>query len=110
MPDHLHLLWMGRSESSDQIRAASFLRRAVNRLLHPEVLQKQGYDHVLREKDRDRNAFQRAAYYILENPVRAGLVERAEQYGFSGCMAPGYPELDVHAAGHWDLFWRLMEQ
>ena len=109
MPDHAHLIWLGRSEASDQHKAMAFLRGELNRLLAPLELQKQVYDHVLRERDRERDAFQRSAHYVLENPVRKRLVERAEDYPYSGAMLVGYPRLNVHDRGYWDLFWRLME-
>lgn len=108
MPDHLHLLWVGRTEASDQRKAISFLREEVDRVVAPLELQKQPYDNVLREKDRERGAFQGVAHYVLENPVRGGLVERAEQWPFSGAVVVGYPRLDVHDEGYWELFWRLV--
>lgn len=39
------------------------------------------YDHVLRDDETDLFVIR----YILENPVRAGLVERCEDYPFVGC-------------------------
>ena len=109
MPDHLHLLWMGTSPASDQRQAAKFFRTQMDRLLAPRKLQRQAHDHVLREQDRQRGAFQKIAFYILENPVRAGLVAAASAYPFSGVLIPGYPDLDVFSAEHWDLFWRLYD-
>ena len=108
MPDHIHALLMGCDDTSDQHKALAFLRAELNHVLAPRELQKQAYDNVLREKDRERNAFQRAAFYVWENPVRKGLVERAEDYAFAGALVPGYPRLNVHAEGYWDLFWRLV--
>ena len=110
MPDHMHMVWMGLCSRSDQLLAARFFRRHLNRVLHPVNLQKQPYDHVLREEERKRDAFQSVVFYILNNPVRADIVSKTEEYPFAGCMVDGYPELDVHFAGFWDSFWRIYEK
>ncbi|OGV45537.1 MAG: hypothetical protein A2X46_09130 [Lentisphaerae bacterium GWF2_57_35] len=109
MPDHLHLLWLGVAPKSNQRLAAAFFRKQVNELLQPHKLQKQAYDHVLRESERERGAFQSTAFYILENPVRAGLVAHAQDYAYSGNVVPGYPSLDVWDNDYWDKFWKLYE-
>jgi REP element-mobilizing transposase RayT len=107
MPDHIHMLWMSLGPGSDQLLAVEFFRKHARPHLHPFEWQRQGYDHVLREKERKRKAFQKTAFYILENPVRAGLVETARDYPYSGTLVVGYPDLDPHAAGFWDRFWRV---
>ena len=109
MPDHLHVLWMGIATTSDQRKAVRFFRSQIDRLLAPRQLQREGYDHVLRQQDRHRGAFEKIVFYILENPVRAGLAPTASAYSFSGVLIPGYPDLDIAHAGYWDLFWRLYE-
>ena len=38
------------------------------------------YDHILRDKDAPADV----AWYIWLNPVRAGLVKKAEEYPYSG--------------------------
>lgn len=112
MPDHLHLLAMGYRESSDQRIAMRFFRRQLNRLLRADgfQLQKQGYDHVLREKSCKPCIFEKVAGYVFENPLRAGLVtdfEDLSKYPYAGCLVPGYPELDVWADDFWETFWKL---
>jgi REP element-mobilizing transposase RayT len=84
MPDHLHLLVEAGSEASDCLR---FIRRAkqfsgyVFSQTHGcRLWQRYGYEHVLRD---DEKTFV-VARYILENPVRAGLVTRVEDYPFVG--------------------------
>jgi putative transposase len=75
MPDHLHLVWMGMRRESDQLNAMKFLRTHLEPALGGgREWQHQPHDHVLREKERQRNAFARFCYYKLANPVRAGLV------------------------------------
>ena len=108
MPDHIHVLWLGLAPESDQTLAVRFLRAELNVMLDGRRLQKEAYDHVLREQERERNALRLTAHYILENPVRAGLVASASEYAFSGCQVQGYPRLCVHASAHWDLFWRIV--
>jgi len=110
MPDHIHLLLMGLRDTSDQMKAVSFLRREAGVLLGPCRFQKQAFDHVLREKDRQRNAFQHVAYYILENPVRSGAVASAEEYPFSGAAVAGYPRLDPRSREYWPVFWSIYEK
>jgi len=107
MPDHLHILWMGMSPKSDQTQAVPFFRRHVNRLLKPIRLQDELYDSVLRDSDRQGGAFQAVAHYIYENPVRSGLVERAEDYPYSECLIPNYPELTIRDSDFWERFWRI---
>lgn len=110
MPDHLHLLWMGLTGDADQLVAAACFRKHLNEILNPCRLQKQGYDHVLREQERARGALDAVAFYILENPVRAGLVPMASAYPYSGCMVPGYPALSVGAREYWTTFWKIYEK
>lgn len=83
MPDHLHILVRGE-EGSDlkrfgrhfkQTSGYDFKKRHGEPLWHLSY-----YDHILR-KDEDIMA---TARYILENPVRKGLVKEFRDYPFSG--------------------------
>jgi putative transposase len=107
MPDHLHLVWLGMHAKSDQKQATRFLRKHVAKLFSPAKLQRQPHDHVLQEEDRERNAFQSICHYIQENPVRKGLAEDWTDYPYTGCMIPGYPELDIRTPDYWERFWRV---
>ncbi|MCX7824844.1 MAG: hypothetical protein N2689_04740 [Verrucomicrobiae bacterium] len=117
MPDHLHLLWLGLARSSDQRLAARLFRQHFNRLLASGgtlagsatafKLQKQGYDHVLRDNERGRDALGQAGFYILENPARKGLVKHRGQWPFSGGMLAGYPDLDPRQDDYWERFWKI---
>ena len=86
-----------------------FFRRGVlaESKSEPGRFQKQPHDHVLREKERERDAFQRICYYIQENPVRKSLAEDWAEYSYTGCIVPGYPELDMRSEDYWDRFWRV---
>jgi putative transposase len=93
MPDHLHMLVEGQSDWAD-LRA--FINNAkqrsayVARLRISDRLWQAGYfDRVLRETD-DGHA---VARYIVQNPVRAGLVLSAGDYPFSGSSILSTEEL-----------------
>ncbi len=107
MPDHAHMMWLGTASESDQRQATKFLRQHLPRTLAPLKLQRQPHDHVLNEKERERNAFQSTCHYIQENPVRKGLVADWADYAYTDCIVPGYPELDVRSEDYWLRFWRV---
>ena len=84
MPDHVHLLIEARSEQADvvafvhqakQRTGYAFAQRYRMRLWQPSF-----HDHVLR----DDEASLSVARYIIENPVRAGLVGSPVDYPFLG--------------------------
>jgi len=108
MPDHLHLVWMGLRRESDQLNAMKFLRTHLEPALGgSRQWQHQPHDRVLREKQRQRNAFAKACFYVLANPVRANLVDREQEWPYIGSVVPGYPTLHPLHADFWELFWKL---
>jgi REP element-mobilizing transposase RayT len=109
MPDHLHLLWLGLRADSDQRNAMTFLRTQLKPLLHPHRLQPQAYDHVLRQEDRKRGAFSRLCFYILANPVRAGLIQESEVWPYGGAVIPGYPVFHPLDEDFWARFWKIFQ-
>lgn len=112
MPDHIHMVWMGLCEGSDQLNAMKHLRTRCNDSLRRIgfELQDQAYDHVFKEEERRDTEFRNACEYIARNPERAGLVETDEyaSYGFTGCLVPGYPELRPFDRGYWDQFDKIL--
>jgi putative transposase len=91
MPDHLHLVLEGSHETSDLRRFAKVAKQRVSyvfrRVLGVPTLWQEGYyERVLRSDE----ATDVVVRYVLDNPVRAGLVMRAEDYPFSG--AKYWPE------------------
>ena len=84
LPDHLHLILAGKSESAnltEVMRAFKGAAAAAARKLGiRNLLQKGFYDHVLR----NGKAMDEAAWYIFLNPVRAGFVSRPEDWPHSG--------------------------
>jgi putative transposase len=111
MPDHLHLLWIGISDGCDQRLAARYFRKHLNPILEKlgAAFQRQPYDHVLREEERERSAFETVVEYIARNPERAGLVRQDgfREYPYTDCLVPGYPELRIWQADYWERFWRI---
>ena len=84
MPDHCHLLVEGEADDSDCRR---FIARAkqysgfhYQAAFRQRLWQRYGYERVLRSNEAAVNV----ARYILENPIRARMVERIEDYPFSG--------------------------
>jgi putative transposase len=108
MPDHIRLIWMGSSPSSDQITAMVFLRTHLEKRLLPARFQPQAYDHVLRENERERGAFASIVHYIAENPVRARLTADAKAWPYTGCAVPGYPALDPREEKFWNVYWKIL--
>jgi putative transposase len=113
MPDHLHLLWLGLLPSTDQLNAIKFFRKHTNRILqrHQTSWQKQPHDHVLKEAEQEHNAVERVIDYICRNPERAGLVELGQlsAYPFSGCIFPGYPDVNLWNENYNERLWRSHE-
>jgi putative transposase len=110
MPDHLHLVWIGLHLDSDQRNGMAFLRTYLEPALAPYQFQHQAHDHVLRNSERERDAFARVSQYILENPRRAGLVNDPHEWRFLGAVIPGYPTLHPLQEGYWRKFWKVYAQ
>ncbi|MEO2035936.1 MAG: hypothetical protein ABGZ35_28005 [Planctomycetaceae bacterium] len=93
MPDHVHLLWVGILDDADQRLAMKYFRKHVNEALQVigVRLQRQPYDHVLRDEERRDSAFESLAEYMARNPERSGLVKPDEYatYEYTGCLIPG---------------------
>ena len=75
MPDHVHLIAEGEEEDSDLkrfiSRAKQFSGYHYMQTKGARLWQRYGYEHVLRDEELTRSAMA----YVLENPVRAKLVE-----------------------------------
>ncbi|MBL7115798.1 MAG: hypothetical protein ISS35_08530 [Kiritimatiellae bacterium] len=107
MTDHVHMLWVGLAEDTDQIVAMEFFRRHLKAYLFSACWQQQAHDHVLSAGEREHGAFESVAWYILNNPVRAGFVKEPRDYAYSGCLVVGYPELIPFEDGFWGRYWRI---
>ena len=93
MADHLHLLVEGQADGADLIAFAKDIKQRIAyhypRADAEPVWQKGYFERVLR----DDEATQTIARYILENPVRKGLVREPRDYPFSGSMIWSWDQL-----------------
>jgi putative transposase len=87
MPDHVHLFvrggptfvlgrWVGMLKQS--LGKAITLSSRTIQIWQPRKLS--GFDHVLRSNESYAQKWQ----YVRENPVRAGLVDRSEDWPYQG--------------------------
>jgi len=101
MPDHIHVITDGARQPSDLLR---FLKGIASRRII-DHLKERGFDRSLEKLRQERKSrqyqyslwqhhsnvllltsektFMQRVHYLHQNPVRAGLVERAEQYRWS---------------------------
>ena len=85
MPDHLHLFVAfgpGSQSLSDWVKS---LKNSLSKTLRPQGTtaphwQKGFFDHMLRTEE----SYQQKWEYVAQNPVRAGLVQSAEDWPFQG--------------------------
>ena len=86
MPDHLHLL----VATPDGMSLIDFVRHFKQSSAYPfrrrsqagRLWQSRFYDHALRSDE----SVVAVARYIFDNPVRAGIVAKAEDYPYSGSL------------------------
>ena len=104
MPDHAHLLVEGSSPASDLRRFAKVAKQYsgfhYKREYGKNLWQPSYYDHVLRDEDDTWGV----ARYIAENPLRAGLSIRADEYPFLGSCVVTKQDLlaSVSCAKPWE--------
>ncbi|MDD5529484.1 MAG: transposase [bacterium] len=93
MPDHLHLLIEGKDESSDMLAFIKLFKQysgyQFKKDTGKKLWQENYYEHVVR-KDEDMKGI---INYILENPVRKGLIEDYIKYPYSGSFMFDLKEL-----------------
>jgi len=85
MPDHVHLICLPLSDANGSISIPEITRTIKSESAHRinkalgrtgRVWQDESFDHVLRGEE----SLSRKVKYILENPVRAGLVSQSRDY------------------------------
>ena len=105
MPDHVHLLLAGLTDDADLSEAVRRWKLRTGyawRSRHHTPLWQTSYqDRVLRDHD-DTIAIVR---YVLQNPVRAGLVQSPAEYPWIGSSRYSVTELTEHAGG-WHPTWK----
>jgi REP element-mobilizing transposase RayT len=84
MPDHLHVLCSGQTDASDLVRCVQHFKQATGyeykQAYGSQLWQQSFYDRIVR-RDEDAHAMAR---YIVENPVRAGLVADPGAWPYAG--------------------------
>src|SRR4029077_11142915 len=84
MADHVHLLVEALAETSDckrfLVRCEQLSAHAYASTFSCRLWQPNAYEHVVRDDEKTAVV----ARYILENPVRAGIVQSPLEYPFSG--------------------------
>jgi putative transposase len=84
MPDHLHLLVEGLSDTADLRSFVSLAKQhsafSTRHRVQPRLWQKGYFERILRDDDDPFNV----ARYVVQNPVRAGLVRSPDDYPFTG--------------------------
>ena len=107
MPDHVHTLVAGQSEDCSLQPYMHRFKQATgyewrHRRGHRRRLWQEGYyDRILRDKD----ATEGVVRYILENPVRAGLVDDVRAYPLVGASLYNVDEL-LESAVCWRPPWK----
>jgi putative transposase len=94
MPNHVHLVYTPLPKADGTYHAMSaimhslkrYTARQANLLLGREgsFWQSENYDHVVR----DEAEWRRIITYVLNNPVKAGLVQHWEEWPWSYCKHP----------------------
>ena len=101
MPDHVHLLVAGSHPASDCrqfiARAKQFSGYHYQNQFKERLWQRYGFEHVLRAEE---DTF-RVARYILENPIRAGLVQSVYDYPYIGSSCYSINQIldSLHTSG-----------
>lgn len=89
MPDHLHILL---SPLESGIPVTQYMSGLISKITHlswrygysGKLMQRSFYDHIVRKEEDLRQITE----YILNNPVRKGLVEKWEDHPFCGLIDP----------------------
>jgi putative transposase len=105
MPDHAHLLLEGIDETADVRETMRAWKQRTGfdwkRRTRTPLWQEGFHDRVLRDSD-DTRAVVR---YVLENPIRRGLVRQVGDYRWLGSSRYTLDELLDHA-GAWTPSWK----
>ena len=106
MPDHLHFLAEGLDAGSDLLHFLKSFKIKSSRsyaLRGRGALWQRGYyEHILRPCE----PVESVAWYVWMNPVRTGLVSKAQEYPFSGSFA-GMQMPASWGAGDWRPPWKV---
>jgi REP-associated tyrosine transposase len=101
MPDHVHLVVQGRTEDSDICKFVSLAKQFSGFRYRSEtgllLWQPSCFDRVLRTCDNLTTAIR----YLAENPIRAGLAARVNEYPFVGSAVMTRDQFLAGLDGEW---------
>ncbi|PIY78539.1 MAG: hypothetical protein COY82_01960 [Parcubacteria group bacterium CG_4_10_14_0_8_um_filter_35_7] len=84
MPDHLHLLLIGKNENVDMNKTIKLYKQKTGywfkQQYKEKIWQNSYYDHIIRKEEGIENV----ALYIFNNPIRKGLVNDFIDYPYLG--------------------------
>jgi putative transposase len=87
MPDHLHFLCGTKEKDVSVLDFVNQFKGKSTRIgweygIEGPLWQRRNYDHILRKEEK----LEDIAKYIVNNPVRRGIVEEWTEYSFSGYL------------------------
>lgn len=88
MPDHIHVLFGRRNKLDDVDSFAGRIKRMINKAFVRRNLAKLRWVDGCTKYETKLNELRRTRDYILANPVRGQLVERAEDWPYGGTPNP----------------------
>lgn len=93
MPDHQHIILTGTMEGSDSLKAAGEYKQRTGFWLYKNrpalKWQKDFYDHVIKKDDNIATQVR----YLLDNPVRRGIVTSWQDYAYKGSIGCNFDEI-----------------
>jgi len=106
MPDHLHFLAEGRSQTSDLLDFVKSFKIKTSRIharkTSQPLWQKKYFDHILRTGESPESV----AWYIWMNPVRGGMSSALGEYPFSGSFTGLMERLASSSPELWTPPWK----
>jgi REP element-mobilizing transposase RayT len=103
MPDHVHFFMMPERDGAKPLSAVigkwkEWTAKQIMKIDRqaPPFWQPEFFDHLLRSRESRSEKWT----YVRENPVRAGLVQRAEDWPFSGAKTKGSCVNNRQPSGH----------
>jgi REP element-mobilizing transposase RayT len=92
MPNHIHLITQGKNESADCLELMKMFKQKTgydaSQNYSTHIWQKDFHDHIIRDDENLENA----VYYILNNPIRAGLTDDWKKYKYKGSTIYNFDE------------------
>ena len=92
LPDHCHIIIEGKSDDSRILEVIKRFKQKTGYWFYQNKIgirwQKDFYDHIIR----DEESLEKHINYLLENPVRKGIVTDWHDYLFKGSMIHNFDD------------------